>query len=714
MSESTPVLSDYQRGMRRMLVDMEIPAWDDRFLSQYDPIAMADLYVRAGAESVMFACKNLSGWCFWPTSVGEMHPRLNGRDVVAETVEALAERGIAACAYYAAIYDNWPFERHPDWRVQPAAGWERSMNGTARDRHGLCCPNNQQYREFLSAQIADLFGRYEFGCAFCDMSFWPTVCVCESCQRRFAEENGGAIPDTVDWTSADWCAFQGARDRWIDEFHGFVSGSIRDASPGIAVYHNFATGPGHWLRGVPFSVTRHSDFLGGDLYGDSVEQLLVMKFMNGLSQSRPVEFMTFATTHAYEHVRLKSRERLRTQVLTATAEDTAFMYIEAIDPIGTAADAHYDLIHDAFEAGRSLTPRSVPSSTPIADVAIYFSSESRVDFAENGRSVVEVTTQVGAAPTPHVAALRGACRILQRAHVPFGVVTRFDLESLERYPVVVLPNVLRMDADEVAAFRRYVAGGGRLYASRYTSIVETNGTLHDDFMLADVFGANVVREEPATFVYARPATAVAVGWFSPQRYLTADPRTGSLRGGLLRLRAEPGVDVLATLTLPFAHPQSGDAFQQNWASIHTSPPWEDTDEPTIVEHAFGQGRAIYSSLDIERDDADANDRLFASLIVRLLAEQWTVECDTDPHISLSAFADTTVGGVRVALLNSPQRAVPGAALRVRPPDGTVVTAVEQVGAEQPVAFEVQADGAVSMSLNDLGELEVVHVRCGRP
>src|SRR4051812_3205700 len=102
--------SDYQRGWRRMLVDMEIPAWDERFLSRYDPIAMADLYVRARASSAMFVCKTLNGYSFHPTTVGRMHPGLGDRDVVGETVEALRERGIAACAYYSVIFDNWPAE----------------------------------------------------------------------------------------------------------------------------------------------------------------------------------------------------------------------------------------------------------------------------------------------------------------------------------------------------------------------------------------------------------------------------------------------------------------------------------------------------------------------------------------------------------------------------------------------------------------------------
>lgn len=574
-------MSGYQRGWRRMLVDMEIPAWEDRFLADYDPVAMADLYARAGASSVMFACKTLSGVCFWPTAVGRTHPRTEGRDLVGETVEALEQRGIAACAYYSVIFDNWAFEHHPDWRFEPVQGWSR--DGSPHDRHGLCCPNSPGYRKYITDQIADLYARYPFECSFCDMTFWPDVCGCTHCRDRYRREAGAELPEVIDWTAPEWCAFQAARERWIEEFTGLVTDAMKRTSPGISVYHNFAPAVFDWRRSVPFTAARHQDFLGGDLYGDAIEQLLVMKLMTNLSPSRPAEFMTFATTSYMEHVELKSADQMRAQVLAAAAESVAFMFIEAIDPAGTANPGSYDRVGSAFEALVPYEPHL--GGTPVEDVGVYFSSESKLDFAENGeRLTVRGPARRG---YPHLTAIRGACRMLQRAHIPFGVITRRQLAELDRYRVVVLPNVVRMDADEAEALRAYVRRGGRVYASRYTSLVETEGVRHDDFMLADVFGVHLEREEPAGFVYATPATPRIEARLAPQRHLSAQPREGSLAGGLLRLAADPETEVLATLTLPYAHPEPGHFSDHDWASIHTSPPWEDTAAPLVVAHEFG-------------------------------------------------------------------------------------------------------------------------------
>jgi hypothetical protein len=310
-------------------------------------------------------------------------------------------------------------------------------------------------------------------------------------------------------------------------------------------------------------------------------------------------------------------------------------------------------------------------------------------------------------------ALRGACRVLQRAHVPFGVITSRQLGDLNRYKVVVLPNVQRMDAGEVEAFREYVRRGGRLYASRYTSLVETQGVHHDDLMLADVLGVHVEREEPTRAVYAKPATPAMAAWLDPQRYLTAVPATGALAGGLLRLRAEPAAEVLATLTLPYAHPHVGSFGDRDWASIHSFPPTHETSEPMIVAHRFGEGRAIYSSVEIEREEADANGRLFARLIGDLLGDEQAVRCDVRPEVWVSAFHMPEEPAIRVALRNGPPQVVTPAEVRVRAPEGARFVGLEELPSGRPVPFETDGAGTLRCTLGQVPELTMLLARYER-
>lgn len=699
--------SEYQRGRLRMLVDLEIPAWGEGFLSEFDPEAMADLYQRAGAESVMFACKNLSGLCFWPTAVGEMHPRLGGRDVTAEAEAALRERGIATCAYYSVIFDNWAHEHDATWRFQSMRGADRRDN--PHDRYGLCCPNSPGYREYIAAQIADLYGRYSFECAFCDMTFWPGVCECSHCRERFAAEVGGELPRVVDWTDPRWCAFQAARERWILEFAALVTDSMRAASPGIAVYHNFAPALITWEALLPFGVTEHSDFLGGDLYGDPIEQDLVTKLMADLSRSRPAEFMTFATEHCEEHVTLKSRQQLRSQVLASVSEATAFMFIEAINPDGSPNAPYFEEIGEVYEEARPL--EQGVGGEPVAEAAIYFSNESKMDFDHNGLDVADVPADDYR--YPHLEALRGAARSLERAHVPFAVVTRRQLEDLDRYPVLVLAGVSRLDRDEVEAIRAYVRGGGRLYASRYTSLVETSDGRQPDFMLADVFGASLEAEEESRAVYAKPAAPALAAATAPQDFLTSDQRRGALAGGLLRLRAEAGAETLATLSLPYGHPHGGHHSDQNWASMHSSPPWEDTGSPLVVANRFGAGRCIYSAIELERGEAEANQRAFAALVLDLLGERRSAELSAPPELRLTVFDQPDESAYRVTLLNTPALLTGPVELRLRPPAGASFDSLEALPGGEPLELETDADGTLVHRATDLPEITILMARYRR-
>ena len=94
-----------------------------------------------------------------------------------------------------------------------------------------------------------------------------------------------------------------------------------------------------------------------------------------------------------------------------------------------------------------------------------------------------------AADLPHLDATRDAAARFQRAHIPFGGVSRRQLDALHRFRAIVLPNVLRdQDREEIEAFRAYVEDGQQAVREPllYTSLVEDRGTRHRDFMLADV------------------------------------------------------------------------------------------------------------------------------------------------------------------------------------------------------------------------------------
>src|SRR5439155_8931601 len=211
-------------------------------------------------------------------------------------------------------------------------------------------------------------------------------------------------------------------------------------------------------------------------------------------------------------------------------------------------------------------------------------------------------------------------------------------------------------------------------------------------------------EELGRMVYVRPdeAEPAVADAIAPQGHLSITSSNKPLCG---IPRLAPSVDssatALAWLTLPYRYPAAGSVKDHAWASIHSSPPWEDTDHPVVVTNRFGDGRSVYCVSDIETTDAEAHERLFVRLIASLLphdgARSFTV--DTHPAIWANAFdqSDSDRGRLVASFLNYqaelPPVAVP-VSFRLRPPAGKTFTGLTAAPSGDPLPYEVGADGSI--------------------
>lgn len=704
-AEARPA-SAFQRNMRRLLRDMHIADWDPAFLSRYDPQQLADVCATSELNAVMIYCKSHIGLCNYPTEIGKQHGNLHGRDVLGELNTALRARGIATCAYHSINFDNWAAETHPQWR-QIDLGLGRDLH--EHTRYGVCCPNNPQYRAYELGLLGEVLTRYEFDALWLDMIWYLAVCGCDRCRARYRREEGAEIPTTIDWTDPAWCRFQAARERWIVEWTETLFTRAHELRPGLAVTHNLAAAVAGWRTGQPLRAARFDTYTSGDLYGDQDEQLLVTKMTQHLSESQPAELMVSACVDLVDHVTLKTTEQLAASALAATAVGSAFIIIDAADPRGTAQTGTYQRIGEVFARTRPYEPYL--GGEPIEDVAVYLSGESQMDFADNGTEI-RPPTSLGGPIYPHVRAARGACRALSQAHLPFGVITARQLDQLDRYPVLVLPGLARITPAEVAAFRAYVAGGGRLYASRYTSLVDVAGTRHENFLLADVFGVDVSGEEDGRMVFLRPTDSLVTQAIAPQPYLSYpindrwgeafEPKPLCTAPRVTTTTGEP----LGRLTLPYGYPRWGTVAAHTWSAIHSAPPWDDLENPVLVRNRYGNGLAVYSAFDLESSTAAANTNLFVALVRELLGRPPAFDADTHPAVWVNAFDQPAAQRVLVSLLNYPTElpapAVP-ARLTLRPPAGRRFTGLTRVPGGEQVDARLR-DGVVQADIDVTGGL----------
>ncbi|MEN3284453.1 MAG: hypothetical protein V7607_5593 [Solirubrobacteraceae bacterium] len=700
---------DYLRCQRHILLDMHVPDFDPGFLRCFDPAANVELYAQSGADAVMVYCNSHVGLSYHPTETGAMHPGLDGRDVVGETVDLLHARGMAACAYYSVNFNNWAHERNPSWGLELPGRWTGPFGEDSRCR--VCCPANPDYRRFARAQVAEIAAGYEFDAFFFDMVFWPGVCVCVSCRERYRDETGRELPAVVDWRSPDWCDFQSARERWLLEQFTDLADEVKERRS-IPVFSNLGGIFGNWQTGLSLPLAVGNDVLGGDVMFSSGAPSAFAQLTSRLSAS-VWQYMHSATDYVSGAAGVKSLDEQRAHALMATAVGGQFMAIDAVLPDGRVHGATYDRLAEVFAATKPFEP--FLGGHPVVDVAVYYSHDANVSFADNGMAIEDLAIEPFA-PSEHAQAVFGACAALQRAHLPAGVITRADLGDLDAFAVVVLPNVLRMDDDELAAFRGYVERGGRLYASGFTSLVSTEGVEHVDFALADVFGCHFEDVDASAVSFVRPVSedlgaAIAPAELMPHGVLNANLAAGSGTTTLL-VDAEEGAVALATLTRPFELGR-GTRGDRAWASIWGAPPWQDTDRPVIVEHAFGEGRVLYAACDIESAAADsvAAQQLFTAMVRRLLDRPPAFEADAHPHVWVLAFHEPEERRIRLNLLNhqvvSPALPVPSVAVRLRAPEAGSFTALRRLPTGEAHPFEVGDDGILHVEVRDLQHFDML-------
>ena len=231
------------------------------------------------------------------------------------------------------------------------------------------------------------------------------------------------------------------------------------------------------------------------------------------------------------------------------------------------------------------------------------------------------------ARAPHVEAALGACQALIEHNIPWGVITREDLGRLNRHQVIVLPDVLMMDAEECNALRDYVRAGGRLYASGHSSLVTRGRQLSRTTSCWRMSSACVMRarrSRPSPTSRRSRATSRS----SAPGAAATRPASRSTSCASPRCRE---AEVIAELVLPWTNP----ADPWRFASIHNNPPGRYTGRPAIVRNRLRRRPGDLPSVGaIERKQPPP--QLFVNLL-QLMGPTWSLESNAPKPVEITLF-----------------------------------------------------------------------------
>lgn len=678
----------YRDAYRRAVIDMHIPDWDEQFLSKFDPDRYVDALVASRAQSIVCYAHSHVGLFNYPTKVGQQHKGLKGRNIVQEMIDRCHAKDIAVVLYTSLIHDGWAFDHHPEWGMKRQDGVIYGQGG----RYRVVCPNSP-YREYVRSWVREICESFDFEGMRFDMTFWVGVCYCDHCRKRFADEVGGEMPVTVDWLDPRWVALQKKREEWLAEFASIPSETVRKLKPGASVEHQSSTYPLNWSFGVGRALVGQNDFLQGDFYGDALQGSFVRKLLEDLTPNRPFAYETSACVELRDHTTLKSEALLGAKAAAAIADGAAFVFIDAIDPIGTVNMRAHERMGRVFDRLKDYYPHL--GGERVQDVALYYSLESKFNFRGNGKPAAQADTS-----DSHTESTMQAARLILGAHLPLGVMTKATLSRLPEIKLLVLSGVNMMDEEECAAIREWVRGGGTLYASGCTSLVDKTGRMREDFMLGDVFGVKLKSKPDWTgrehYIAPTEAGVPHFGEYAPDY-------PAYVRGYGMDVESLSGAEALATRTLPWTAPDG-----TKFSSIHSNPPWQATPQPEVVLNRFGFGRAVYCSSLLETG-AGLGGSFIA--LLRHLNPIWRFEVEAPPCVEATLFHQPDRHRYVMTLMNfqkeMPNIPIDDIHVRLRL-DGKRVSSIRDVSTRDEFEFRSDA-GTVFFSVPRLETISMFSI-----
>lgn len=592
----------YSNSYRRHLCDMHIEDWNPAFLSEFSPQAYFDNLVRAHIQNAMLYFQSHVGSCFYPTKSGVMHKAFEGREDLMRTLVNLCRgHGITVTGYYSLLHNNWAHDLHPEWRMVLQDGRsmrEMSHEETMEHRYGLCCPNNEEYRAFAFAQLAEINAYFDFDAMFFDMPFWPHMCYCKSCKDRYLRETGKTIPPVqfeltserrlskaryqVDWHNPDWLLHVQKRREWMGEFTQTITRVMKSLRPEVPCEHNLQwTVWPIWNPCCTELVNEACDYAGGDIYGGLFHHSFTCKFFRNFTKNQPFEYMfTRCQPDLHNHTVTKTNDRLAVSTFLTCAHHGATLIIDAIDPVGTLDRRVYDKIGGIFSKEAAYEPYL--RGEMLEEVGVYYSQRSKFELDGNSYN-------------NHHCALNTVATMIEN-HVSVGVTGTWH--PLEKYKVLFASCLTWEDAADNARILEYVRRGGRLFFS---------GGDNPE-LLRELTGGVVDQVAESDVAYIAPTTS-AEGVFGGFNTKYPLPFKG-------RVPLVSGMDhhkVLATLAFPYTVPT-----HKRFTSIHSNPPGPLTNRPAVIMASYGEGQVIWSAAPLEYETVGDYRNIVLNLLNLLL------------------------------------------------------------------------------------------------
>ena len=636
---------------RRSLVGLEVGPTGSQFGGSTNDIGFAVRFngrdiaraARACGVEYLVIWTREGDWAFYDSKLQLRPPGLGSRDVLREATDEGRKLGLPIVAYCQVQYPGYALRQHPDWRMVDKDG--KPIEGRVCYRSGYLDYMKRMVEEQLAYGIAG------FHLDMVDQGFGvPVGCWCSTCQKEFQRQYGKPMPRGVTWDE-DWDRMLEFRYASSEQFEKELAAHIRHVNPHASVDYNYhGNPPFSWEVGQrPVQHAGNGDFVTGEtgVWGFSALTVgLNAEFYKASTPGHPFQIAMQRGVRMYHDQTTRPLNDLRWELFTLLSHGGFVTVVDKTAFDGWLDPVAYERFGAAFKEVHA--QREHFGHSPVYEVGLYFSSRTRDWFGRDK-------------PAEYFQSFLGAQKAMEYEHIPWGVILseNVTMETLKRFPVVMLPNVAIVSDGEVALFRRYVEDGGRLIITGLSGMRGWLGETNSRSALSELIGARYVRELDSTdnwvrFDDANPSPPGAL--FAPSGRINWP---FLVRGPAVVYRtigATPHGDLMKPHRT-FLH--AGNRYNQDWPLSADRPVG-----PAILVNRFGAGEVL--TFAASPDWATASDhhltetRKLLANAVRILNPLPRVRVNAPTTVQSVVTDDPAARTLRVHLLgyNAPPQTIP--------------------------------------------------------
>lgn len=401
-------------------------------------------------------------------------PGLGARDPLREALNEARPHKLPILSYCVVQQGGHFLKAHPEWEM-------RGADGTPIGRFCYNSGYLEAMKQIVAEQLA--YGIDGFHIDMVDQGFGPPYgCWCDACRTQFEQAFGQPMPTGATW-DASWDKMLEFRYRTSELFERALYTHIKSINPRATVDYNYHGNPpfSFEVGQRPVQHAGNGDFITGEtgVWGFSALTVgLNAEFYRAAAPQQRVQVAMQRGVRMYHDQTTRPLNDLRWELFTLLSHGAFVTMVDKTGFDGRLDPIAYERIGAALAEARS--KRAHFGHKPVAEVGLYFSSRTR-DWI--GREK----------PADCFQSFQGAHKALVYEHVPYGVILdeNATLETLQRFPVVVLPNVAIVSEREASSFRRYVEEGGRLIITGQSGQFDRTGKPLAESTLSELSGARV-------------------------------------------------------------------------------------------------------------------------------------------------------------------------------------------------------------------------------